>query len=311
MTCHCGERGGTSGLLDAFSAPGTFWRGNVHGHSTRSDGRKSPEEACAEYRDAGYDFVCLSDHFRERYGYPITDTRGFRSDGFTTNIGAELHAPQTSRGVEWHILAVGLSLGFEPPSNGETGPQLARRAAGAGAFIAIAHPHWSQLQIEDGIALDAAHAVEVYNHTSAVHCARGDGMVFLDGMLSAGRRLNAIAVDDSHWKNGDAFGAWLMVKAAENTPDALLSALRDGHFYATEGPQIHDIARDGDMLTIRCSPARAAMIVGPASQNANEHGRDLSRFHLPLATIEGGWCRAVIVDAAGRRAWSNPLWFEH
>ena len=297
-------------MLDAFSQEGRFWKGNLHGHSDASDGNLSPAAACAAYKAAGYDFTCVTDHFRAQYGYPITDTAAFRDDGFTTIIGAELHAPHTSRGVEWHILAVGLPLDFAPPAPEETGPDLARRAREAGAFVAIPHPHWYQLQAEDGEALDAAQAVEVLNYTSAVHTDRGDGLVFYDTMLSRGHRLGAIAVDDSHWKNGDAFGAWVMVKAQERTPDALLRALHAGHYYASEGPEIHDIRRNGDRLDLRCTPARAILLVGPVSQSAREHGHGLTQASLPLEPFAGGWCRAVVVDAAGRRAWSNPLWLD-
>ena len=140
----------------------------------------------------------MTDHFRQNYGYPITDTAAFRDNGFTTIIGAELNAPRTSRGLEWHMLAAGLPLDFAPPAPEESGPELARRARAAGAFVAIPHPHSYQLQAEDGEALDAAQAVEVLHHTSAVHADRGDGLAFHDSMLSRGRRLGAIAVDDSH-----------------------------------------------------------------------------------------------------------------
>jgi hypothetical protein len=297
-------------MLDAFSAPGRFWRGNLHGHSTQSDGALDPAEVCAAYREAGYNFTCVTDHFRARFGFPLTDTTALREDGFTTLLGAELHAPATSRGADWHILAVGLPPDFAPPAEGEDGPALARRARDAGAFVAIAHPHWYNLQPEDGAALDAAHAVEVYNHTSFVHTDRGDGAVFLDGLLSAGRRLGAIAVDDSHWKRDDAFGGWVMVKAETNAPDALLAALHAGHYYASQGPEIHDIRRDGDAIEIACTPAAAVLLVGPVSTNARRNGRNLTRARLPLDVFRGGWCRAVVVDALGRRAWSNPLWLD-
>jgi predicted metal-dependent phosphoesterase TrpH len=46
---------------------GRFFRGNLHCHSSRSDGLLGPEELVAAYRDAGYDFLCLSDHFEEEY----------------------------------------------------------------------------------------------------------------------------------------------------------------------------------------------------------------------------------------------------
>jgi hypothetical protein len=297
-------------MLEAFSAPGRFWRGNLHAHSTASDGALPPAEVCAAYRMAGYDFACVTDHFRERYAYPLTDTSDARAPGFTTLHGAELHAPRTSRGVEWHILAVGLPPDFAPPAEGEDGPALARRARECGAFIAIAHPHWYQLQPEDGMALDAAHAVEIYNHTSFVHTDRGDGAVFLDAMLSAGRRLGAIAVDDAHWKDDDAFGGWVMVRAETLSPASLLVALREGRYYASQGPEIHDIAREGDAISIACSPAAAVMLVGPVSTNARHIGRNVTRACLPLERFRGGWCRAVVVDASGRRAWSNPLWLD-
>ncbi len=297
-------------MLEAFAADGRFWKGNLHGHSTGSDGKLTPAEACAAYKSAGYDFTCVTDHFRTTYGYPVTDTGPFRDATFTTIVGAELHAPETSRGVEWHILAVGLPLDFAPPAPNESGPALARRARAAGAFIAIPHPHWYQLQVEDGEALDAAQAVEVLNHTSAVHADRGDGLVFYDTMLSRGHRLGAIAVDDSHWKNGDAFGAWVMVKAPALTPEALLAALHAGHYYASEGPEIHDIRREGDALVLQCTPARSILVVGAVSQSAQAHGRSLTSARLPLDRFAGGWCRAVVIDASGRRAWSNPLWFE-
>lgn len=52
--------------LMAMLSPTTFaaewYRGNLHMHSYWSDGGVFPEEAVSLYRDAGYNFVCLSDH---------------------------------------------------------------------------------------------------------------------------------------------------------------------------------------------------------------------------------------------------------
>jgi histidinol phosphatase-like PHP family hydrolase len=124
----------------AFTAPGRFWRGNIHTHSTRSDGVLAPEEVCRRYRAEGYDFLALTDHFIGRYGYPIVDTVPFRTDGFTTILGAELHSGVMQNGELWHILAVGLPADFKPsdspdflPNPGqETGPEIAARAVAAG-----------------------------------------------------------------------------------------------------------------------------------------------------------------------------------
>ena len=56
----------------------------------------------------------------------------------------------TSAGEYWHIVATGLPFDFPRAEPYESGPQLAERAREAGAFVAIAHPSWSQLTIEDG-----------------------------------------------------------------------------------------------------------------------------------------------------------------
>ena len=77
---------------------GRFFRGNLHRHSNRSDGLVEPEDVAAAYRDAEYDFICLSDHFEAEYGWQVTDTRHLRDKRFTTIVGAELSsAPWTER----------------------------------------------------------------------------------------------------------------------------------------------------------------------------------------------------------------------
>src|SRR5689334_277988 len=122
------ESGGEDMQGLPFDQPGRFYRGNLHTHSTRSDGRQAPEAVIAAYREQGYDFLALTDHFLERYGFPVTDTREWRTTDFTTLLGAELHAPAIEVGDPWHIVAVGLPLDFAPTTPGETGPQLAARA---------------------------------------------------------------------------------------------------------------------------------------------------------------------------------------
>jgi hypothetical protein len=36
-----------------FSTPGRFWRGNLHTHSSLSDGARTPEQVIEAYKDAG------------------------------------------------------------------------------------------------------------------------------------------------------------------------------------------------------------------------------------------------------------------
>lgn len=297
-------------MLLPFQSPGSFWKGNLHGHSTASDGVLPPDEVCRRYRAAGYDFIAITDHYRAVYGFPIVDTRPYRTGDFTTLIGAEMHAPAISSGEDWHILAVGLPLDFPVLGEGETGAELARRCHAAGAFVAILHPHWYNLTLEDAQSIEVAHAVEVYNHGCMLTFDRGDGTSTLDALLTARRRIDVIAADDSHWYQPDGYGGWVMVKAEENTPEALQAALLAGAYYATQGPEIHDIRRDGDALEVQCSEAVNILALGPGARAVFEFGTGLTSARLALEPFAGDWCRVVVRDAAGRRAWSNPLWLE-
>lgn len=293
-----------------FQAPGRFWKGNIHTHSTLSDGMRAPHEVCAAYRDAGYDFLALTDHFMARWNFPVADTRPFRRPGFTTILGAEVHAPATSLGETWHILAVGLPLDFAPTAEGETGAALARRCVEAGAFVAIAHPAWYALSLDDANTLPGAHAIEIYNHTSQLRTDRGDGQHLTDQLLAAGRRINLIAVDDAHFACDDAFGGWVMVKAEANEPEALLAALKAGHFYATQGPLLHDVAWHEDRVEVHCSPAASVMVLGRGSRAMQSVAAQQTRVTLPLDRLaQGNFARVVVADAQGRRAWSNPVYF--
>lgn len=301
----------------AFTAPGRFWRGNLHCHSTLSDGVLSPEEVCRRYRAEGYDFLALTDHFIGRYGYPIADTLGFRTKGFTTLLGAELHSGAMANGELWHILAVGLPADFAPSNSPdfhplpdqESGNELATRAMAAGAFVAIAHPQWSGLTLADARALTAAHAVEIYNHGCAMGCDRPDGFGIADLLLSEGRQISLIATDDAHFSEPDHFGGWVMVKSTENTPQALLAALKRGDFYSSQGPELRDIQIKGDVAIVESSAISSAIAIGTGTGAKGTHGHSMTHTEIPLQRLGNSpWLRISIIDAAGKRAWSNPIW---
>lgn len=65
--------GGAFALVAGMAAPGLaragqssrrWYKGMIHCHTYWSDGRGFPEQAARAYRDAGYNFLCISDHNR-------------------------------------------------------------------------------------------------------------------------------------------------------------------------------------------------------------------------------------------------------
>jgi hypothetical protein len=300
-----------------FTAPGKFHRGNLHTHCTQSDGVLDAQEVCRRYQAEGYDFIALTDHFVGLFDYPITDTAAWRSGKFTTLLGAELHTGVMENGYLWHILAIGLPPDFAPPDaphfkpvpGSESAADLAQRARDAGAFVAIAHPHWSGMTDTDARTITAAHAVEVYNHGCIVDNDRGEGFVTLEHLLNAGRRLNLIAADDAHFNTPDHFGGWVMVKARENSPEALLAALKSGEFYSSTGPEINDIRFTHDGIEVDCSSAVTIIVQGNGTSMATLHGDSMTSSKMSLDRLANSpWLRVTVIDRAGKRAWSNPIW---
>ena len=296
-----------------FDKPGRFWRGNLHTHSTLSDGDVTPADVCRRYREAGYDFISLTEHFLDRYDFPMADTQPWRTEDFTTIIGAELHTDRTEFGTIWHILAVGLPLDFAPTLPQESAAHIGRRALDAGAFVAVAHPNWYVLTEADFAALGQVHAIEVFNGTAVDHNDRPDSWHVADIMLGRGQRYFACATDDFHGSphRHDFCRGWVWVKSETLAPDALLAALKAGHYYSSTGPQIHDIrVEPGERVVVRCSPADRIFVTGKASASVTAYGNGVVEAELSLRRFDSPYCRVTVRDIGGGRAWSNPIWFD-
>ncbi len=295
-----------------FTKPGRFMKGNLHTHTNLSDGALPLDDVLRRYRSAGYDFCAITDHFLNQFGFPVVDTRAFRDDGFTTLIGAELHAPRTEMSSIWHIVAVGLPLDFAPTGENETGVELARRAKEAGAFIGIAHPAWYQLSLADAETMvPHAHAVEIYNHGCQTMHDRGDGAYLLDGLADKGHQLLTYACDDAHFHAPDFGGGWINVKAQERNPDAILAALKVGDFYSSQGPQIHHVEITETEIIVECSPAKGILVNGRGYQQVYKYESGVSYAGLRRSKLGSTpWCRIIVVGEEGKRAWTNPIWGE-
>jgi hypothetical protein len=293
-----------------FGRPGRFYRGNLHTHSTNSDGKLAPSEVCKAYQQAGYDFISLSEHFMAYYDFPVSDTRAYRNEDFTTLIAAELHQGHLANGEPWHILAVGIPLDFAQPDENEGAVEIAQRAADTGAFIGIVHPSWYGLTVEDAKLISCAHAVEIYNHGSAVEVDRGEDWPFCDLLLNDGWRLSGFATDDAHAMTHDAFGGWINVQAESLDPDALLESMKAGRYYSSQGPEINDIKITDGELHVTCSPASVISLTGHGAKAKYEMGDSVEAATFPTERFKDAYARVTVRDTGGKRAWSNPIWFD-
>lgn len=299
-------------LLKPFDVPRVFLRGALHAHTTNSDGDWTPEMLVAKAKANGYDFLCITDHFKSEFNFPITDVSAYSDKQFTVIRSAELHIEATAAGKLWHFTANGLPKDFDPARPDETPRDYARRAADAGAFVTIVHPAWYQLTLEDAHVLDAAHAVEIMNAGCQGMHDRGDGAYLVDGLCDEGRRILCTAVDDTHAHLPDFGLAWVLVAAEDRSAESIVKALKAGRFYSTEGPEIKSMALEDNVLSIETTAAREILINGQGYANAFRCGESITRTTIDLSSLraKSPWFRMIIIGTDGRRAWSNPMWFD-
>jgi hypothetical protein len=314
-----------------FQEDGVWLRAALHTHSTESDGQHEPRSLIEDYRDAGFDVVAITDHWRL--------TRVASPDPLLTIPAAEL-TYDVAPGKVGEFLAYGiLDLPDDPGGMREnwvvneeehweqrTFPDFTaanRWAADQGAVTYAAHPYWSGLDIEVFRQAEGFAGLEVFNGTSELEDGRGDSSAWWDALLGDGRLVFGTAVDDQHEPLFDLGIAWTMVRARDRTGEAVVEALRTGTTYASSGPAIFDAHIDGDGVEVACSPCRAVVVGMTAERGASivagERGRRMgtiletdpdgliTRARVESREPDPGYLRVSVIDASGRKAWTNPL----
>lgn len=290
-----------------FAQAGQWFKGQLHVHSTASDGERTPEQVAGWYRRRGYHFVALTDHGVQSESQAL-------ADDFVTLTGMEVQGIDPAAGL-YHLVGLGMQAPARLGGSAASSMQEAiHRLRDAGGLVVVAHPYWSGHMSRDLLSLEGCLGLEVYNGGCEVDDAKGFATVHWDDLLAAGQRLWGLAVDDAHWRDGDhdAGLGWVWVKAQGLTPGAILEALARGHFYASSGPRIHALELDGEWLRVRCSPVpsidfvgrghRSRRVTAPAGETLREASYRLRR--------EQGYVRVACRDTQGCWAWSNPVFLD-
>lgn len=312
------EESPRNGLVNPFdlkSEDGYVWlKGNLHSHTTNSDGRPTPQERLDGYVEQGYDYLCLSDHHNITFINSVDCP-----DGFVLIQGVELHPDNPFGGQRHHFLALNVR---EDMDAGKMPPQHVIDAVNEqGGTIWLAHPHWSSVNIlRDTLPLRGLAGVEVFNTTCRCH-GRGESSVHWDDWMALeGRLYPALANDDSHAREEeqrDTYQGWTVVRTRERSAEAIVQALADGAGYSSTGPEIHDIRlrrvdTEGEErrlveATVSCSRAqRVAAVCDSFGTEYREPGNTFESATFNLRP-NARWARFEIVAPDGSKAWSNPF----
>ena len=279
-----------------------FYRANLHAHTTRSDGRLSPEECLRLYRGLGYDIVALTDHKKVTVPEDVPE-------GMLHLPGVELDYNLPTQVV--HLVGVGVSEDLVYPPCPTGNPQEAVDALRKyGARVILAHPAWSLNQPEYMGSLQGIAASEVWNSVSTVpyNAKRADSSSLLDVCAANGTLFPMVASDDTHFYDKEIAGGWTMIQADELTVPSVLEAIDRGRFYATQGPAFHQAEIENGELRITCSPVDTIVFY---SNNAWVTGRTRVGEGMTESVYKimptDTFVRCEIIDAAGKSAWLSPI----
>ena len=290
----------SQGLESSYGDPSTPWlRGNLHSHTTNSDGKQAPRAVIDDYAGRGYDFLMISDHDK------ITDTGGLDAKGMVLIPGGEI----THGGV--HMLHVGATALVAPDPDRQA--VLDTVNGGAGGFAIMNHPNWTDNfnHCDFGVLekLQGYAGMEIFNGVVLFLTGNECATDKWDRILATGRRVWGFANDDSH-DNGHRGIAWNMVQCPTRNAADIVAAMGAGRFYASTGVIVDEIRTNGRTVAVKAANAQSFRVY-------TDKGRVLARFEGPEMsyTVPDKLkdCTYVRVECFGMgdaQAWLQPMFLK-
>ncbi|NUO81932.1 CehA/McbA family metallohydrolase [candidate division KSB1 bacterium] len=300
-------------------ATGMRWfKGNTHTHTTMSDGDSPPEVVARWYKDHGYRFLVLSDH--NVFLDPLTLST-LQDSAFLLIPGEEVSAKFREKPV--HVNGLNVPGVIAPQSDSSLVGTIQKNVDAIRSVNAVPHinhpnfrwafNHRELLQIRNDKLL------EIFNGHPQVHNLGGGGWPGMeqvwDHLLSAGKRVYGIAVDDAHHFQGEFATersnpgrGWVVVKAQNLAPREIVENLEAGFFYASTGVVLHEIQIESQKITIHIQPQGDFKY---RTEFIGAHGRILLATEDNPAVFElhnrESYVRAKVSDSSGRAAWVQPV----
>lgn len=298
----------------AFTGGRPLLKGALHCHTTRSDGKGTPEDVIRLHKQNGYDFMALTDHRIYNYENFAADTDMIIVPGMEMdrNING-------FKGVHcYHSVVLGpVQADGNPYAQDQTFAtgqvdtqadfqQLLDEFHGNKQLTFYCHPEWSNTPAREFEQLRGNFAMEIWNTGCAIENGLDTNAAYWDELLMQGQRIYGCATDDGHSMSQHCKG-WVCVNAERNVP-SILSALENGAFYSSCGPEILDFYVEDGKAVLECSPCTEVNFRSgqfPCPRIVSQTG-DLTRVEYSFPEYLQ-YLRVTMVDAQGRRAWSNPI----
>lgn len=282
---------------------GAWLKGNLHTHSTQSDGTADPQMVIANYAALGHDFLMLADHevltSEERYAQ-------WDAHGLVLIPGLEIAGGP-------HLLYVDADRAIPPqqPRQAILNQIEALAQSRGRGFAIMNHPNWqsrfdhttlAQLQEWIGYA-----GIEIYNGV----IGRLDGSSYAldkwDMLLAEGRRLWGYANDDSHQGAIESGLGWNVVYAHERSVRGVTDALKNGRFYASTGVVIRSITVNGNRIRIETENADRIVAIREIGKRFQVVDQNWIEVEAPPAAA---YIRFECWGRGESMAWTQPFFVD-
>jgi len=275
---------------------GQWLRGNLHAHTTRSDGTRDMPAVIADYARRGYDFLMISDH--DIYTGP-EDYAGVDAHGLVLISGNEV-----TRGGP-HLLHVDADRLIEPQRERQA---VMDAVAASRGFVIVNHPNWQEgfdhCSMELLRAWRGYAGVEIYNGVIGRLKGSPYATAKWETLLAEGRRVWGFANDDSHLPADVELG-WNTVYTEERSVEGIIAALRAGRFYASTGVIITDIHVADGRIRIETSNAERIGALSRWAQRFAVADANTIEVEVPDGTP---YVRFECWGRGEQFAWTQPFW---
>ena len=278
-------------LVSPYVARSHMYKGQLHCHSTSSDGDLAPTAVVTAYRDAGYDFVTISDH-----------------DAITADpaVAGIVYIPAVEETLTEgnHLLVFGATAAQATAAAQVT----IDGAEAAGALTFFSHPN--MLDPTATALLLAASTrytgIEIANLFVESSWSVGYAEDQWDALLSAGHQVIGTVVDDCHYYTTDFNQGWVQVYANACTANEIIAALQQGNFYGSTGATLSIAVASGTIVvtTPLASTIEFITLGGTVAQIT-------TAATAALYTVQAGdgYVRVRVTRTAdGLQAWTNPIY---
>ncbi|GBC95903.1 hypothetical protein HRbin16_01703 [bacterium HR16] len=282
-------------LRNPYAQRYPLWlKGNLHAHTTLSDGELSPDDTIDAFIRRGYDFVALTDHD------VIANPNEAHFPQILVFAGVEHSAQQ-------HILRVNITGTLPHDLSYQSVIDLTLQEGG---LVILNHPnwgenfdHWRDSQL---LHLQRYHGIEIYNNVIEYLEGSPYALDRWDRLLSEGRQVWGYANEDTH-RVFQMGSAWNAVNVRERSKEAVLDALKDGRFYASTGVVIEEIVVEDGYYRVHTMNARELRLISLRGQVIERVSGSKATFSLSKA---GVYARVEVIGEGEARAWTQPVFVE-